>query len=115
MSVTAPSRTSLLFKPSPREKTSAARLAQALSSSAKRPVSSTTFAIEVILANCLKTPLGSGRARSLLISAKAGKEVPSLIRKESFCLIVCVALLAVAMLGPWPSDTVRLSGLTIVN
>ena len=115
MSVTAPSRTSLLFKPSPRERTSAARVAQELSSSARSPVSSATLALEVVLTKSLKTPFGTGRARSLLISARAGKEVPSLTRMESFCLMVFMALLAAAMVGSWPSGTVRLSGLAIVN
>ena len=103
MSVTAPSRASLVFSPSPRERTSAARLAQELSNSVRSPLSSATLAVAVALARSLKTPLGSGRVKSRLISVRAGKDVPSLTRKEIFCLMVYVALLAVVMEGSWPS------------
>ena len=114
-SLTAVSRASLLFNPSPRERIKAAKWAQALSNSVKRSVSSATLAFAVALARSLKTQLGSGRDNSLLISVRAGKEVPSLINCEIFCLMVFASLLAAAMVASSPSGMVRFSGFPMTS
>ena len=115
ISLTTSSKVSLLFSPSPRVRISSVRLAQELSSSVRRSMIPDTLALAVALAKSLKTPLGSGRANNLLISVRAGNEVPSLTRIEIFCLIVLVALLAAAMADSSPSGTMRFSGLTMMN